>query len=131
MILSMHGNFSAFVNINVNCNLFVTTKYKTTNSPIHELLHKGLLTPPFQWCIISYLLLFKHCIFISKALKDIVQYYELVNWWIRGFFLFVFDVTNRLLENYWILYIDRCSTLVLVGFQCPKGVAPGFHQSCK
>ena len=61
-------------------NLFVTSKNVTTNSPIHEfkVLHKGqraFLKPLFDgvlFLIYYFKKHFKPCLFISKALKDIL-----------------------------------------------------------
>ena len=74
----------------LSCNLFVTSKNETMNSPIHEfkVLHKGLLKLPFNG--VSFLLCYvkkrsKPYFFIMKALNDNLQYFKIVNWWIHGF----------------------------------------------
>ena len=46
---------------------------------------------------------FKSCLFILKALKDILQHFKFVNWWIHGFGFF--SITNRLYLEFWLNYI--------------------------
>jgi hypothetical protein len=41
----------------------------------------------------------KPCIFILKALKDILQHFKFVNWRISELLFSFFDVTNRLIKN--------------------------------
>ena len=62
-------------------NLFVTSKNETTNSPTNEfkVLHKG--QPLFNGLLfITLKKHFKPCFFILKALKDILQHFEFMNW---------------------------------------------------
>ena len=76
--------------------------YQFTNSPIHEfkVLQKGqrAFWNPFLMVYYFLFITLKNILsldfFILKALKDILQHFELVNSWIRGF---NFDVTKRLL----------------------------------
>ena len=60
--------------------------------------------------MVYYLLHKKHykpCLFISKPLKDILQHFKFVNWWIRGFVFF--DVMNRLFFNSsnWEKFVEK------------------------
>ena len=78
-------------------NLFVTSKNKTTNSPIHEfkVLHKGqsLLKPLFNGVLFLIYYFKKHfnpCFFILKT------FCSTLNSWIGEFVVSFFDVTNRL-----------------------------------
>ena len=68
----------------------MTSKNETTNSPIHEfrVLHKGrgAFKPLFNgvgFLIYYFKKHFKHCFFIVKTLKDILQHFKFVNWLIR------------------------------------------------
>ena len=71
----------------------MTSKNKTTNSPIHKMV--------YYFLSITLKKHFKSCFFILKALKDILQHFNL---WIRGFSFF--DVTNRL-NVHWFLSVSQ------------------------
>ena len=69
---------------------FVTSKNKTTNSPITNLKCCITVREPFKplfngelFLIYNFKKYFKPCFFILKALKDILQNCEFVNWWFR------------------------------------------------
>ena len=71
----------------------------------------------FSWCTISCLSLQKHfkpCLFNLKALKDILQHFEFVNWWIGGF-VFLMSQTGYPSYPWWIgyatTYHQRCNVL--------------------
>ena len=61
----------------------VTSKNETKNSPIHEFRPESFLKPLFNGVLFLIYYFKKHsqpCLFIWKALKDILQHFELVNW---------------------------------------------------
>ena len=73
-----------FLQFPVTNNLFVTSKkrnHEFTNSPIHEfkVLQKGKRAKPLYigvlFLIYYFKKHFKHCFFILKALKDILQHF--------------------------------------------------------
>ena len=87
-----HFEKKRFFSFASSFNLFVTSKNEITNSPIHEfkVLHKGQRAFYSLSIIVYYFLSyfkkhFKPCFFILKALKDPLQHFKFVNWWIRGF----------------------------------------------
>ena len=74
---------------------------------------------------------FKHCSFILKALKDILQHFKFVNWWIRGFVSWCYEqviciypsvicsdkngfrIRSHLVYFYcWFIFCLFCSTMV-------------------
>ena len=88
-------------------NLFVTSKNQSMNSRNHKFTNlkcckwpESLLKPLFNG-VLCLEKTFKPCFFILKALKDILQHFNL---WIRGFSFF--DVTNRL-NVHWFLSVSQ------------------------
>ena len=51
---------------------------------------------------------FKPCLFILKVLKDILQHFKFVNWWIRGF-VFLMSRTGRMFSNTekWFVQVSK------------------------
>ena len=72
-------------------NLFVTSKNKTMNSPIHQLCcikARKLLKLLVNGVLFHIYYIKRHskpCLFILKALKDILRHFKLVNWRIHQF----------------------------------------------
>ena len=88
------------------------SKNETPNSPIHEFSAKlrpeNLLKPLFNGVLFLndyFNKHFKPSFFISKALKDILQHFRFVNWWMDVSY---FDVTIR-------LYVELTSTKKYLG----------------
>ena len=65
-------------------NVFVTSKNKTTNLPIHEynVLHFFMV---YYFLLIILRDILSIAFSFLNALKYILQYFRFVNWWIRGF----------------------------------------------
>ena len=123
----------------------MTSKNETTNSPIHEFkeLHKGQrafenhFLMAYHFLFIKYFKKhFKTCFFISKPLKYILQHFEFVSWWIRGFVLWekifkwlrkVFSHSRLKIKNLqfflttWTIYLnceksEQCLVCVFLDF---------------
>ena len=68
----------------------------------------------YQFLFITLKKHFKPCFFILKALKDILQHFKFVNWWIGGF-VFLMSWTGYPSYPWWIgyatTYHQRCNVL--------------------
>ena len=93
----------------ITINLFVTSKKRNHEFTNLACCIKASLFKPFFNGVLLLIYYFKkhfkHCFFISKALKDILQHFKFVNWWMDVSY---FDVTIR-------LYVELTSTKKYLG----------------
>ena len=84
----------------ITINLFVTSKKRNHEFTNLACCIKASLFKPFFNGVLLLIYYFKkhfkHCFFISKALKDILQHFKFMNWWFRFLHSFSCTVTVKL-----------------------------------